>query len=112
MDEKYRKNLIDSVSKYNLKKSVRFIEFVDSPMSFMPCFDLIILPTYEETFGLTVAEAMLMQVPVIGSNAGGVPEIIDHGYNGLLFQTKNYHDLQEKIDSIIEKKENETEICR
>ena len=105
MDNNYRKSLIESTSKYNLTNFVRFIEFVDSPMSFMPFFDLIILPTYEETFGLTVAEAMLMQVPVIGSNVGGVPEIINHGHNGLLFKTKNHHDLQEKIDSIIEKKE-------
>tara|TARA_B100001121_G_C18466091_1_gene515617 strand:- start:371 stop:697 length:327 start_codon:yes stop_codon:yes gene_type:complete len=71
-------------------------------MNYMPFFDLIILPTYEETFGLIVAEAMFMKVPVVGSNAGGVPEIISHKSNGLLFHTKNYNDLQEKIDMIIE----------
>ena len=43
-----------------------------------------------------------MKVPVIGSNAGGVPEIITHKSNGLLFHSKNYNDLQEKIDMIIE----------
>ena len=68
----------------------------------MPCFDLIILPTYEETFGLIVAEAMLMGTPVIGSDAGGVPEIITHKKNGLLFETKNHHDLKEKIELLIE----------
>ena len=76
----------------------------------MPCFDLIILPTYEETFGLIVAEAMMMEVPVIGSNAGGVPEIINDQENGLLFESKNYTDLRKKIDFIIEKKESTRQI--
>ena len=42
-----------------------------------------------------------MKVAVIGSNAGGVPEIISHGKNGLLFETKNAKDLSEKIDTLI-----------
>tara|TARA_Y100000389_G_scaffold204408_1_gene256781 strand:+ start:4586 stop:5677 length:1092 start_codon:yes stop_codon:yes gene_type:complete len=102
MDDKYKDRLIRDAKDAGLDKNLKFINFVNSPMSYMPCFDLIILPTYEETFGLIVAEAMFMKVPVIGSNAGGVPEIISHGSNGLLFETKNDDDLQKKIDMIIE----------
>ena len=43
-----------------------------------------------------------MKVPVLGSNAGGVPEIITHESNGLLFETRNYNDLKDKIDMVIE----------
>ena len=89
---------------YHLTNYLKFVNFVDSPMSYMPFFDLLILPTYEETFGLVAAEAMIMGVPVIGSNAGGVPEIISHGSNGLLFETKNASDLSEKIDMLYENK--------
>ena len=53
---------------------------------------------------MIVAEAMLMKVPVIGSNSGGVPEIISNENKGLLFETKNDDDLLEKINSIIENK--------
>ena len=105
MDNSYKHRLQDDALRLNIQHHVHFIDFVDSPMSYMPCFDLIILPTYEETFGLIVAEAMMMEVPVIGSNAGGVPEIINHQENGLLFESKNYTDLQKRIDFIIEKKE-------
>ena len=104
MDNSYKHRLQDDALRLNIQHHVHFIDFVDSPMSYMPCFDLIILPTYEETFGLIVAEAMMMEVPVIGSNAGGVPEIINHQENGLLFESKNYTDLQKRIDFIIEKK--------
>ena len=110
MDDVYKHRLQTDVLSLNLQNHVHFIDFVDSPMSYMPCFDLIILPTYEETFGLIVAEAMMMEVPVIGSNAGGVPEIINHQENGLLFESKNYNDLRKKIDFIIEKKECTTTI--
>ena len=64
----------------------------------------MILPTYEETFGLVAAEAMIMGVPVIGSNAGGVPEIISHGTNGLLFETNFASVLSKKIDMLYENK--------
>ena len=101
MDYEYKNRLLKDATDYNLINNLRFIDFVDSPMSYMPCFDIIILPTYEETFGLIVAEAMLMKVAVIGSNAGGVPEIISNRENGLLFETKNAKDLSEKINILL-----------
>ena len=101
MDHRYKNRLLNDASKYNLINNLRFIDFVNSPMSYMPCFDIIILPTFEETFGLIVAEAMLMNVAVIGSNAGGVPEIISNRENGLLFETKNAKDLSEKINILL-----------
>ncbi len=102
MDVRYKDELIRFSSLNKISDSIVFLGFTKSPMTLMPCFDLIILPTYEETFGLIVAEAMLMGTPVIGSDAGGVPEIITHKKNGLLFETKNHHDLKEKIELLIE----------
>ena len=101
MDEKYKKKLIEEINSYNLTNKVRFENFIEQPMGVMPGFDLIILPTYEETFGLVAAEAMLMGVPVIGSNAGGIPEIIKDNVNGLLFETKNSNSLKQKISMMI-----------
>ena len=101
MDYQYKNRLSKDAADYNLINNLRFIDFVDSPMSYMPCFDIIILPTYEETFGLIVAEAMLMKAAVIGSNAGGVPEIISNRENGLLFETKNANDLSEQINILL-----------
>ena len=102
MDKKYKNKLENISSEYNLSSHICFTGFLQSPMNYMPFFNLVVLPTYEETFGLVVAEAMLMKVPVLGSNAGGVPEIITHESNGLLFETRNYNDLQDKIDMVIE----------
>ena len=46
--------------------------------------DLFLLPSESESFGLSALEAMSCQVPVIASNAGGLPEVIDDGVTGFL----------------------------
>ena len=105
MNKDYLDQLETMISKYELEERVSIIPFIESPMDLMPLLDLVILPTYEETFGLVVAESMLMGTPVIGSNAGGVPEIIEDQVNGLLFEPKNYTSLKEKIIKLYESPE-------
>jgi N-acetyl-alpha-D-glucosaminyl L-malate synthase BshA len=46
--------------------------------------DLFLLPSESESFGLSALEAMSCQVPVIASNAGGLPEVVDDGVTGFL----------------------------
>lgn len=105
MDSGYQADLVEMINRYNMSHRVVFMPFIESPMKLMPDLDLIILPTYEETFGLVVAESMLMGTPVIGSNAGGVPEIISDNNNGLLFESRNYESLSQKIISIYQSEE-------
>jgi len=45
---------------------------------------LFLLPSEQESFGLAALEAMACGVPVIASDAGGLPEVIDHGVTGFL----------------------------
>lgn len=46
--------------------------------------DVFLLPSQSESFGLSALEAMSCSVPVIGSNIGGIPEVIAHGENGYI----------------------------
>jgi len=46
--------------------------------------DLLLLPSSQESFGLVALEAMSSGVPVIASNAGGVPEVVENGVTGYL----------------------------
>jgi glycosyltransferase involved in cell wall biosynthesis len=46
--------------------------------------DVAVLPSYREAQGLTILEAMAMSRPVVASNVGGIPEMIEDGVNGLL----------------------------
>jgi N-acetyl-alpha-D-glucosaminyl L-malate synthase BshA len=47
--------------------------------------DLFVLPSETESFGLAALEAMACGVPVIATNVGGLPEVVRHGSDGLLF---------------------------
>jgi glycosyltransferase involved in cell wall biosynthesis len=46
--------------------------------------DVFLLPSSQESFGLAALEAMACEVPVVASNIGGLPEVIEHGVTGFL----------------------------
>ncbi len=58
------------------------------------CFsDLFLLPSESESFGLAALEAMINKVPVISSNAGGIPEVNRHGITGYLSDIGDIEDM-------------------
>jgi glycosyltransferase involved in cell wall biosynthesis len=73
------------------------MDFVSEPQKLMQLCDCIALTSREETFGLVLPEAMRCGIAVIGSNRGGVPEIIRHEQTGLLFESWNAADLYRQI---------------
>lgn len=56
-----------------------------------------VVPSYYEAFGYTVIESLSVKTPVIGSNTGGISEIIEDKKNGLLFPVGDFKSLAEKI---------------
>jgi len=101
MDKEYFSELEEIIKKNKLEKSIFYLGFHDNPTSIMPCFDAVILATKCETFGLVLPEAMRAGVAVIGSNCGGVPEIISHEKTGLLFETENVEDLTQQLSKLV-----------
>ena len=62
----------------------------------------IIVPSeWYETFGLSAAEAMALSKPVIASNIGGLPEIVENGITGYLFNYRNTESLYQTIQTAI-----------
>src|SRR3989339_123574 len=63
--------------------------------------DLLVFPTLNDAFGLVILEAMQFSIPVIASDEGSIPEIIDDNKTGLLVEKGNVKDLAEKIEQLI-----------
>lgn len=59
--------------------------------------DVVVLPSEDEGFGLVLVEAMLCGKPVIGSDSGGIKDIIKNGENGFLFRLGDSEDLALKL---------------
>ena len=70
------------------------------------CFsDLFLLPSETESFGLAALEAMVNKVPVISSNAGGIPEVNKHGVTGFLSEIGAIDDMAKNAIAILENDE-------
>ncbi len=72
------------VHEYHLEKEVFFIGKSRDIDSYIASADLFLLPSSQESFGLAALEAMAYGVPVIASNVGGLPELIESGQTGFL----------------------------
>jgi len=102
MDKKYLCDLKKQVGDGKANGKISFLGFHSKPGLIMVCFDTLALTTRLETFGLVLIEAMYAGIPVIGTDAGGVPEIIDENQTGLLFPPDDALALAEKIQLYIE----------
>jgi glycosyltransferase involved in cell wall biosynthesis len=69
----------------------------------MATMDLVVVPSQiGESFGNTALEALALSVPVLAANAGALPELVQHGHNGLLFHTMDSVDLQIKVQQFVD----------
>jgi len=64
-------------------------------------FDIFAMPSYSEGFGVAAVEAMATGLPVVASNVGGIPEIIDNGKTGILINSGDIEGLSNALEFYI-----------
>ncbi|MGB4960751.1 MAG: N-acetyl-alpha-D-glucosaminyl L-malate synthase BshA [Saprospiraceae bacterium] len=79
-----RKSMEDLCRSLHLCDEIRFLGKQEAVEELLAIADLFILPSQNESFGLAALEAMACEVPVISSNAGGLPEVNIDGVTGYL----------------------------
>ncbi len=88
------------ITENGLENRVEFRPYSSEIAHFYKSIDWMVMASDAETVGMVTIEALACGTPVLGSNAGGTPEILKEGLGGLLFETKNAFDLAQKIDFI------------
>lgn len=80
----YVQGLMGLTERLALDDEVHFLGYREDIVDVLASLDALVLPSLNEPFGRALIEAMAMEKPVIATNVGGPPEIVDHETNGLL----------------------------
>jgi L-malate glycosyltransferase len=78
-------------------RNLHFLGYQKSPWSILDEADVFATTAHNEAFGRSNLEAMALGKPLIGSDAGGLPDLIEDGVNGRLFESKNAEDFADKV---------------
>lgn len=89
----------------NLQHLVTITGWVNDTEKYIPAFDIAILPSKWEGFGLAIIEYMACKKPIVASNVGGIADIIKDNENGFLIEKENYNRLTQKVIEILNNKE-------
>ena len=94
------------VKKHGLEQRVCILEHLDDLRELRRQCDIGLTCSKKEAFGRVTVENMLAKMLVIGANTGGTMEIINDGYNGLLYEEGSPESLAERIEYVMLHKDN------
>lgn len=97
-DGEQRAKIENIISEYKLNDRIKITGWVNDVNKYLSIFDIAILTSRWEGFGLVIAEYMAASKPVVASNIGGIPELIADKYNGDLV---NLDDIDGFVQSIL-----------
>ena len=95
-----RRALAEQARALGIEHNVIFTGFQNTPFDYLATFDAFILASKSEGLPRVVLEAMLLNIPVIGSQVTGTAELIDHDSTGLLFPWSDVSQLAQHLDNI------------
>jgi glycosyltransferase involved in cell wall biosynthesis len=81
----------------NLTGRIHFLGWRESPMQIAAGLDILLSPSVREGFGLTMLEAMAQGIPIIGSTASAIPEVVLDGSTGFTVPPRDPQKLSEAI---------------
>lgn len=90
-----RPRVLARVEELGLSDRVLYLGKHDSVEELVSCADLFLIPSASESFGLAALEAMACGAPVVGSVVGGLPDVVEHGVSGYLFEIGSVDEMAE-----------------
>lgn len=97
----YMRKLKVLVGQLDLNQNIRFLGQRNDVMNVMHSIDVLLIPSENEPFGRVVIEAMLAGKPVVGTNSGGIPEIVLDEKTGLLYKVGSLETVHKKLGRLV-----------
>lgn len=89
------------VKRKNLTNNVIFLGKRDDVPALLTKVDVFVLPSLLENLPFVIIEAQIAGKPIVASDAGGIPEMIEHGETGLLYPRDNIEELCNRLEKIL-----------
>ena len=97
-----RKKLENLVNELDLKENVTFTGLHKNPAEVISAFDIAVVPSRREAFGIAAVEFMRMKVPVIASPVGGLLEVINHQKTGVFLDDLSADSIVRAVNSLMQ----------
>ncbi len=94
-------NILNKIKALELEGKVFMLGLRHDIPDILKSIDLFVLPTLQEALGTSFIEAMAMETPVIGTDVGGVGEVIKDGVNGYMVKANDPSDLAKTIIKVL-----------
>lgn len=99
-----RDNIQKEAENRNISQYIHFAGFQEHIGEYLKMFDVFTLFSKSEGLGTSILDAMSVGLPIVATNVGGIPEVVEHNYNGFLV---NKSDPKELASAILELLNNE-----
>lgn len=110
--EAYEAQLRQRITEAGAQERIIFAGHQENPGPFYQAADMFIMPSYAETFGLVLLEAMRFSLPVIATNAGAPPEILHNGRCGRLIEPRSGPAIAEAIQKLYQNPDQRQQLAR
>ena len=100
-DAEYAASLVRAANASNVPDQIRLLGPREDVPALMRAFDLLVVNSRSEPFGLTIVEAMLSGTPVLAAAVDGIPEIVRHGETGWLIDGRDHRSLAEAMLTLL-----------
>jgi glycosyltransferase involved in cell wall biosynthesis len=100
-EEPLQKKILQEILLNGLESHVQVRGYTDNVSAIMKALDIFIMPSYKETFGIVLVEAMACEKVCISTNAGGPVEILEKGEFGLLIEPQSAKAIEDGIQEVV-----------
>jgi glycosyltransferase involved in cell wall biosynthesis len=95
--------LNNMLSQYNLQNNIEFLGWVtgDEKKSLLNNCDLFVLPSYNEGLPISILEAMSYKLPILTTDVGGIPEVVEDHKNGIITKPGDIEGIRKAIEFFV-----------